>query len=991
MKCLHVTLLVFFLSFISFGQERQIKGQVSDENGNPLPFVNILIKGTAAGTSSDYDGQFTLEVSDTNAVLVFTSMGYETQEISVGGKTVINVEMKPDLNQLGEVILTVQAKGQKKAIQEQINSNTIKNVVASDRLQENPDANSVEALGRLPGVSVTRSGGEGNGIIVRGLQPKYTNVTLNGVKMAATGGGGRETNIAGISQYALQGAEVYKSLTADMEANSVAGTINLKLRETQKGLHGNIMATGGYNNLNKEYGNYRYQAEIGNRFFNDKLGAFMSLSAESVNRSTQTIGASYEHAENNDTGGLDFYINNTVLNLVNRYNDRKSTMLSLDYRLGSMTKLGAYVLYNRSSSDGNNQSKNYLTTGSGGVFYNFDGNTNRKNEIFQSALNAETNLEFLKLDYGVSLSSGKTRDPKSRSWAFYAPNASELTDAIFSRPFRKELHPEDVPPLYRDDNQSINDFVLNNANIASEFMTDRNVDAYLNLTIPIEVGNQIKINMKTGYAYRKKDRLRDVTGGTVSGITNQFFRDELTKDENLSWLVADPLTEFITAEGLQSGSIDDFLQGAYNFGPTFNFDRLNEITDSWTNTSNFWYNQGEDVWSERFPKDKLGFSQNILSSVLNDQDIAETYNAGYAMAEIKIKDWLMFLPGVRYEKTNADMKGFVALQPTLPGPVNDPIPGRDSIASRSNDFILPMVHLRISPKKWFYTHLAYTETLSRPLFDQISPNSWTNTGFPPFAFYTKAPNLEVEQWKNFDAQLTFHTGKLGLLSISGFYKTVNNQIWERTFTRIKGDPLIEPFPDASQVIVNRPENHPNEIKLKGFEIDLQASFGYLSNFLKYFTVSANYTFTDSKTYFPISKIEEIITPNPNGGRPTVVVVRNDSLVSGPMLFQPRHIVNTSLGFNKKGTNIWMSFQFNGGILDYTHPQFNELDILKREFYRWDLQVTQKLFGQLKGFQIIANLANLNDILEFKKLRGEPRPLFEENYGWTADIGLRYSF
>ena len=134
----------------------------------------------------------------------------------------------------------VQAKGQKKAIQEQINSNTIKNVVAADRLQENPDANSVEAIGRLPGVSVTRSGGEGNGLVIRGLAPKYTAVTLNGVKMAATGGDGRETNISGVSQYALQGAEVYKSLTADMEANSVAGTINLKLRETRKGLHGNI-------------------------------------------------------------------------------------------------------------------------------------------------------------------------------------------------------------------------------------------------------------------------------------------------------------------------------------------------------------------------------------------------------------------------------------------------------------------------------------------------------------------------------------------------------------------------------------------------------------------------------------------------------------------------------------------------------------------------------------------------------------------------------
>tara|TARA_B110000967_G_scaffold65536_1_gene67660 strand:+ start:1080 stop:4055 length:2976 start_codon:yes stop_codon:yes gene_type:complete len=991
MKYYYLTFLILFLSAITFGQELQVKGQITDEDGALLPFVNVIVKGTTIGTASDFDGQFYLSVSKKNAILVFMSMGYETQEININGKKVINVVMKPDLTQLDEIVITVQAKGQKKAIQEQINSNTIKNVVAADRLQENPDANSVEAIGRLPGVSVTRSGGEGNGLVIRGLAPKYTAVTINGVKMAATGGDGRETNISGVSQYALQGAEVYKSLTADMEANSVAGTINLKLRETRKGLHGNIMATGGYNDLNKEYSNYKYQAEIGNRFFKDKLGAFISLSTESANRSTQTIGAGYEHIENNDTGGLDFLMNDTRLNLVNRTNKRKSVMLSFDYKLDSITKLGYYVLYNKSNSLGGTQSKNYASTGSGAINYNFNHNTTRVNEIFQTAINGETDWGFLKLDYGVSLSSGKVDDPNSRSWAYFAPNASELIDVVLDRPFRKELHPTEVPLLYNDNTQNINAFVLRSAAIASEFMTDKNLDTYLNLTIPFKISDQIKANVKTGYAYRKKNRLRDVTGGGVSAQTNQFFRADLAADENLSWLVTDPLTEMITAEGLQSDRVDDFLNGSYNFGSTFNFDRLNQITDSWENTSNFWYDQGQEVWSEFYPKEKLGFSQNISFSALNDQDIIETYHAGYVMAEFNIGDWLMFLPGVRYEKTNTTMKGFVAFQPTLPGPINDPLPGRDSTATRANDFILPMVHLRISPKKWFYTHLAYTETLSRPLFSQISPSSWTNTGFAPFAYQSQSPNLEVEQWKNFDGQLTFHDRKLGLLSISGFYKTVNNQIWNRSYTRIQGDPLIYPFPDASQVNVSRPENHPNEITLKGFELDLQASFGYLSNFLKYLTVSANYTYTESKTFFPISRIEDIVVEDPNGGRPTVETVRIDSLISGPMPLQPKHIINTSLGFNRKGLNVWLSFQFNGEILESTHPQFTELDILKDEFYRWDLQISQKLFGKFKGFQIIGNFANLNDIIETKSFRGEQRSLSAENYGWTADLGFRYTF
>jgi TonB-dependent receptor len=974
-------------------QQYEITGNIVDKDGMPLPFATVIEKGTVNGSQTDFDGNFTISVSDKNATLVISFMGYQTQEIPLNGKSKLNIVMAEDVSQLTEVVLTVQQKGQKKAIQEQINSNTIKNVVAEDRLQENPDANSVEAIGRLPGVSVTRAGGEGNGLVVRGLAPKYTAITINGVKMAGTSGDGRQTNISGISQYALQGAEVYKSLTADMEANSVAGTINLKIRETRQGLHANVMAQGGYNDLNKDYSNYRYQGEVGNRFFNDKLGAFVSVVTERVNRGTQTMSSTYQTELNADTENLDFLTSGTNLNLVTRTNIRESAMLTLDYKLDSITKLGYYAMYNRSNSSGGRQTKNYSSNGSGSISYDFSYNTNRVNKIFQTALNGVSDWGSLKLEYGVSFSSARTDDPYSRSWGYYAPQAANLVadGVVFDRETRKNMDPTDVPLLYDDNQENINSFVLSNVGVASEFMTDNNLDTYLNVNLPFKIGDKTKGVIKTGYAYRKKERVRDVTGGTANSVTNQFFREDISADENLSWLVTDPISEMITAKGLQSGRVEDFLNGSYNFGATFDFDRLNQITDSWENTSNFWYDQGQEVWLERYPKEKLGFAQNISFSALNDQDIEEIYHAGYFMAEFTIGDWLMFLPGVRYEKTNTTMKGFVAFQPTLPGPINDPLPGRDSTATRANDFILPMVHLRISPKKWFYTHLAYTETLSRPLFSQISPSSWTNTGFQPFAYITKSPDLEVEQWKNFDAQFTFHDRKIGLLSISGFYKRVNNQIWQRNFARIKGDPLIDPFPDTSVVNMSRPENHPNEITLKGFELDLQASFGYLSNFLKYFTVSANYTYTESKTFYPISEIKDIVTPNPNGGRPTVETIRVDSLISGPMLLQPKHIMNASLGFNRKGFNAWLSFQFNDGILQSTHPQFQELDVLKNKFYRWDVQISQKLFGKFKGFQIIGNFANLNDIIENKSYRAEVRPLSAENYGWTADLGVRYSF
>ena len=83
-----------------------ITGTVSDESGVPLPGVNIVEKGTSNGVSSDFDGNYSIVVSDGNAILVFSSLGMETVEMSINGRSTINVTMKEDAQQLGEVVVT---------------------------------------------------------------------------------------------------------------------------------------------------------------------------------------------------------------------------------------------------------------------------------------------------------------------------------------------------------------------------------------------------------------------------------------------------------------------------------------------------------------------------------------------------------------------------------------------------------------------------------------------------------------------------------------------------------------------------------------------------------------------------------------------------------------------------------------------------------------------------------------------------------------------
>lgn len=85
--------------------DREISGKVTDENGAALPGVNILEKGTSNGSISDTDGNFKLSVRDENSLLVFSFVGYISQEITVGNQRVIDIALMPDLKALEEVVV----------------------------------------------------------------------------------------------------------------------------------------------------------------------------------------------------------------------------------------------------------------------------------------------------------------------------------------------------------------------------------------------------------------------------------------------------------------------------------------------------------------------------------------------------------------------------------------------------------------------------------------------------------------------------------------------------------------------------------------------------------------------------------------------------------------------------------------------------------------------------------------------------------------------
>src|ERR1044071_1429663 len=134
----------------AFAQQRNVTGRVTDgSDDSPLPGVSVLLKGTSTGTTTDGSGTYTLAV-DESAVLVFSFIGYETQEIAVGTRSTVDLAMKASISQLNEVVVIGYGEKSRAMLTESIGT------IDTKAITQMPVATPEAALqGRISGVQIT--------------------------------------------------------------------------------------------------------------------------------------------------------------------------------------------------------------------------------------------------------------------------------------------------------------------------------------------------------------------------------------------------------------------------------------------------------------------------------------------------------------------------------------------------------------------------------------------------------------------------------------------------------------------------------------------------------------------------------------------------------------------------------------------------------------------------------------------------------------------
>lgn len=1012
-----------------------VKETGSDE---PLIGANVVIKGTLKGVATDVDGAFLLRGIEAGVhTLVVSYLGFQAKEIEVeitdGQILEIEVTMEWEGVQGDEVTITAQARGQVAAINQQLQSNTISNVVSKDRIQELPDVNAAESIGRLPGIAIQRSGGEANKVLIRGLSPKFSTVTVNGVRIPSTGADDRSVDLSLVSSNMLDGIEVKKAITPDMDADAIAGSVDLQLRDAPEGLKFDVQGQGGYTQLQDYYQNYKVSGTVSNRFLDNKLGVIGTFNFDQYDRSADQLNAGYNAYRNSITNELDaVQIGSVSAQEQYTLRDRKGASIVMDYKLPN-GKIAANTFYNRLHNDGLVRNNNIFGGRLGNSLNINEGTTS----VFTSGLSMEQDFGWVKLDGGVSRTSALTKNPKDYFMQFRmeSPSAGLVKDENGTPVFPDDtlgVRPIGILPFVQP-NDSIT--VLGTTNISSVRRDETNYTAQINLTFPFELGTSVKGNVKTGAKIRWLDRSNDQNqrGKTNWAYVALGYNDVIGEPTNADGDVLRCIydqTGLINGYNVYQEQVVNGENSPFQYIPIHYFDidyeRENFLTGEGGDGFPIGYTLSEeDVIrfinaADNCEANNLPYLvEDVTTSRSNDYSGEERYDAAYIMSEINIGQYITFIPGVRWEH---DYSRFQTERFTTSAGLSGGSARLDFLdtldVSRDFDFILPMVHMQIDPNDWLKIRLAYTETLARPDFTQYIPRA--NINSMGTAISANNSNLKPSQSVNYDVSASVYQNHIGLFTVSGFQKTISDlPLWKRrqltsldTLTSADADRLNIPIgrdfdndgtPDEQDWTLRRPYvdsyiNAPFDTKVWGVEFDWQTNFWYLPSLMKGLVLNINYTRMFSETtYNTTLKSGTVCIANCGSPFQTIVDVYSDSTRTGRAFDQPAHLMNITLGYDYKGFSTRLSYLFQGdrltGVANVIVPV---TDSFSAEYERWDLTVKQRINTNLEVYGNFSNLTSTPDRSIIGDGGGDPSrgfgsTTFVQYYGFTMDIGVRMKF
>ncbi|GAA5225469.1 TonB-dependent receptor [Membranihabitans marinus] len=789
-----------------FGQNLSIEGKIVDENNLNLAGAAVYLNEAELGTYTDESGHFSFNNLENKTYhLDISFIGYQSIEVSKNpsqDNNMIEVSLQPGVIMGQEIlILGDRLKGQSKALNQQRSNMNISNIVASDQIGRFPDANIGDAMKRIPGITMQGDQGEARNIIVRGLAPHLNSVTINGDRIPSAEAENRNIQMDLIPSDMIQTIEVNKSVTPNLDADAIGGSVNLTTRPAPNDTRISATLASGYNFLS-EKPNLTGGLIYGTRLAKDKLGIILSTSYNDNKFGSDNVEAEWENEAESPLTGDDIevspYINNFQIRQYEVQRIRRSFSANLDYKFNNDHSIFVRGMYNW-RDDRENRYVNEIDDIEP-VFQDdtenivgYEGIGIRESKAgIDSDRNRNTRLEDQRVRYMAIEGQHQFNNAFSANWVLSLANASEErlneryivfeTEDAFA--LNHNISNAKFPLITASEPIDLATYELDEITDESQFTEENDFNARVDFGHKIHLFDHLG-EVKWGVKYRNKDKSRDNTFDEYSPVNDNI--------ENLS------MTELINK------TKSNFLPGSkYQAGDFASAEYLGKM--DLFNSSLF---EKESKPDEYLPGN-FEASEDVL--------------AAYAMVEQKFSDKFSTTLGLRMEHTQLEYLG------------NELADSEELIKQNRGESsytnFLPGIHLKYDLTHYSILRLSWSNTLARPNYYDLVP--YRDVIAEDEEIFAGNPNLEPTQSSNIDLMAEHYFNTVGIVSGGFFYKKIDKFIY-----------LLEGEDQATGYDLFQPQNGANA-NLYGFEVAFQKQLDFLPNNLKGLGIYLNYTYIGSK-------------------------------------------------------------------------------------------------------------------------------------------------
>lgn len=920
----------------------RVVGYVTDSTGTPLAGATVQVSGTRLGARSTADGRYHLEaVPAGRPTVIITYVGFAPDstavDVAANRTTTHTVRMRSlGAYALAQMLILASprlSETKAAALAKQRDADNLLSVLSGDEIRSLPNFNAAEAAGRIPGVSLERDEGEGKFVQVRGTEPRLSNVTIDGSHVPGTEAD-RIPKLDDVPSDLLGAIEVSKTLTADMDADAIGGSVNLVTKTPEGAPRGYV--AGQYGQIDIA-GRNTYQGGLtyGGRFGDDgKLGFLIGGSADKNNRAIEDVEPSwgvyngsvsapndwsqrdyrYERSRYGIGGDVDYRFDSQnqvyvkgLWSLFHNYGTRYVFDVSGDSAAPSSPVAGALVnpaLQRQSQFRTPSEQMWGLTAGG-------------KHDVGRWTI-----------DYTLNWAGTRQQDQGYRSSTFNydGPGLSSLSysTANATYPVYHFASPNDSSAA-----MDPNNYMLSKYSTSDHLTTGRDIGGGLNLLLHWLLADDPS-QLKLGVHYRNEKKV---------------FTDQ---EQSFKFDGGTPLSMSQVQSGFTDPGFYSYLQRGYSIGPVVN----NSAVNAFENTHGGLFTNTTDPLAV----DSLGSFSG-----------SEKIYAAYVMNTTDFGPLRVNL-GLRLEQTHATYLGHSVSQ-AVDSSGNPTGPEELQLVTGTKDYtdLFPSVQFRYALDTATNVRIAFTRGIARPNYTDLAPNL-SGTINPLYAhdpslsgFSAGNPGLRAQHAWNYDLLFEHYLSATGVISAGVFYKNLSDVILTRTFTYSGPGPF-------NGYVGLQPQNG-GDGWMFGQELEWAQRLSFLPGWLDGMGFDANYTHIDSR-----------VLVDPTTGR------------HAPLLRQSPNIANVYLTYDKSPVSARIGWTYNGAMID-SYGDGTPTANGDNYFYAHSQIDGSIMYNINEQVQLQFQVLNINNAV-FGFFQGTPSHAFNfqrEYYGQTFFLGTKLAF